>query len=248
MTGKDSSREKPTIKFGNLEVGRVPRIVGIVHLKSDVSQLQPLIVKNIVAIMALKADRVYQEGREVVRDSLTRMKEFRLPIIATIRKGEGHNFGETERLEFLRKLIPEVDAVDIELNAEIRDEVIEIAKSHHKSVMISEHNLTETPPDEDLEKMLLESVSSGADITKLALLANSVDDMARLMSFTLKHSREHPLVTISLGDLGTISRTIAPIFGSCLTYGYIENPVAPGQTSLDSLNTKLKNYFPNLHQ
>ena len=66
MTGKDPSGEKATIEFGNLEVGRVPRIVGIVHLKSETSQLEPLIKKHIVNILELRADRLSQEGREVV--------------------------------------------------------------------------------------------------------------------------------------------------------------------------------------
>jgi 3-dehydroquinate dehydratase-1 len=240
---KSIFRENPTVKFGNLEVGRIPRIVGIVHLKSELSQLTELVEKNIVDILELRADRLYEEGREVVRASLMEMKQHQLPIIATIREGEGYNFEEHERLELFRKLIPEVDAIDIELRTEIRDEVIKIAKLHDKSVIISEHNLTETPSDEEIEKLLSESLLSGVDITKIAAFANSADDIARLMCLTLKHSREHPLVTISLGDLGTISRTIAPLFGSCLSYGYIAEPVAPGQMSVSSLHAELKKYL-----
>ena len=245
---KSSSRENPTVRLGNLQVGRTPRIAGTVHLKSELSRLPEFVEKNIVDILEFRADQLYQQGREVLTNSLIEMKEFQLPIIATIRKGEGYNFGEPERLELFKQLIPEVDAIDIELKTEIRDEVVEIAKSHNKSVMISEHNLTETPPDEEIEKLLFDSVSSGADITKIVLFANSPDDIARLMSFTFKHCEQHPLVTISLGNLGTISRIIAPLFGSCLSYGYIEKPVAPGQASLASINNALQKYFPNLHE
>ncbi len=237
------ARENPTVKFGNFEIGRIPRIVGTVHLKSELSQLPELVERDIVDILELRADRLHEEGREVVANSLTEMKQFQIPIIATIRKGEGYNFEEGERLELFRELIPEVDAIDIELTAEIRDEVIKIAKSHNKSVIISEHNLTETPPDDEIEKLLSESLSSGADITKIAAFANSAEDIARLMCFTLKHSREHPLVTILLGDLGTNSRIIAPLFGSCLSYGYIAEPVASGQMSVSSLHAELKKYL-----
>ena len=234
--------------IGNLKVGKIPRIVGTVHLKSELSKLPELVEKQVVDILELRVDQLYQEGREVLTNSLVEMKEFQLPIIATIRKGEGYNFGEAERAEIFGKLIPHVDAIDIELGAEIRDEVIEAAKSHNKSVIVSEHNLIETPSDEEIEKSLSGLSSSGADIIKIALFANSSDDIARLMSLTLKHSREYPLVTISLGNLGTISRIIAPFFGSCLSYGYIEKPVIPGQSNLPSLNNALTKYFPNLHQ
>lgn len=237
-----------TIKIANLKVGKIPRIVGTVHLKSELSKLPELVEKQVVDILELRVDQLYQEGREVLTNSLIEMKEFQLPIIATIRKGEGYNLGEAERAEVFGKLIPHVDAIDIELGAEIQDEVIEAAKSHSKTVILSQHNLTETPPDEEIEKLLSESASSGADIIKIALFANSSDDIARLMSLTLKHSSEYPLVTISLGNLGTISRIIAPFFGSCLSYGYIEKPVTPGQSNLPSLNNALKKYFPNLHQ
>ncbi len=234
--------------IGNLEVGKIPRIVGTVHLKSELSKLPELVEKQVVDILELRVDQLYQQGREVVTNSLVEMKEFQLPIIATIRKGEGYNFGEAERAELFGKLIPHVDAIDIELGAEIRDEVIERAKSHNKSVILSEHNLIETPSDEEIENLLSGLSSSGADILKIALFANSSDDIARLMSLTLKHSMKYALVAMSLGNLGTISRIIAPFFGSCLSYGYIEKPVIPGQSNLPSLNNALKKYFPNLHQ
>jgi len=240
---KAGLRDKPVVKFGNLEVGRIPRVVGTVHLRTELSHLPGLIEKGIVDILELRADRLYREGREAVKESLLEMKRFELPIIATVRKGEGHNFDENERVKLFKELIPEVDAIDIELTAEIRDEVIKTAKSLKKCVIVSEHNLEETPSDEELERLLSESVSSGADITKIAFLSNSVDDIARLMCFTFEHSKIHPLVTISLGDSGKISRIVAPIFGSCLTYGCIEEAVAPGQMSLQSLNIEFKKYL-----
>ena len=236
------SGENPTKKIGNLEVGRIPRIVGTVHLESELSQLPDIVKEGIIDILELRADRLYRDGREVIENCLIEMKQFHLPIIATIRKGEGHDFKEDERLELFEKLILEVDAIDIELAADIRDEVIKIAKLSHKSIIVSEHNLTETPSDEKIEQILFKSVSSGADITKVAFFANSPDDIARLMCLTLKHSGRHLIVAISLGDFGTISRTIAPLFGSCLSYGYIEKPVAPGQISVQSLHFELKKY------
>ena len=42
-------------------------------------------------------------------------------------KGGGYNFEGTERLRLFEELIPEVDAVDIELRTAIRDDVVKIA-------------------------------------------------------------------------------------------------------------------------
>ena len=236
------------VKFGNLEVGEMHRIVGAVHRKSELSQLPELVKENAIDILELRADQLHEEGRESVKNSLRQMKQFHLPIIATVREGEGYNFVDAERLKLFKELIPEVDAVDIELRTRIRDDVLKIARKRKKSIIVSEHNLVQTPPDSELENMLSESLSCGADVTKIACYANSSSDVLRLMHFTLKQSRECTLVCISLGDIGAISRTIAPILGSALSYGYIDKPVAPGQSSVVSLNTELKKYLKNLHE
>jgi 3-dehydroquinate dehydratase-1 len=232
-----------TVRFGTLEVGNIPRIVGTVHMRSELSLLPDIIKQNTVDILELRADQLYQEGREVVTSSLAEMKQYDLPIIATVREGEGYNFEHSERLELFERLIPQVDAIDIALKAAIRDEVIKRAKERKKLVIISEHNLEETPPESELEKMVSEARSCGADITKIAVRANSPADVARLMCFTLQQSKQGPLVCISLSDIGAVSRIIAPLFGSCLTYGYIEKAVAPGQMSLSSLHTEMGKYF-----
>ncbi len=237
-----------TVKFGNLEIGEIHRIVGTVHMKTELSQLPKLVKENAVDILELRADQLYEEGRELVKNSLKQIKQFHLPVIATVREGEGYNFADAERLKLFGELIPEVDVVDIELRAEIRDDVLKIARERKKSVIVSEHNLAQTPPDSELENILSESRSCGADVTKIAVYANSGSDVSRLMRFTLKQSVECTMVCISLGDIGAISRTVAPILGSALSYGYIDNPVAPGQSSLVSLNTELKKYFKNLHK
>ena len=41
--------------------------------------------------------------------------------------------------------------------------------------------------------------------------------------------------TIAMGDLGRHSRVIAPIYGSVMTYGYVDAPTAPGQLRVDEL-------------
>jgi len=38
-----------------------------------------------------------------------------------------------------------------------------------------------------------------------------------------------------MGNIGKHSRIMAPIYGSLLTYGYVRNPVAPGQMRVDEI-------------
>lgn len=237
-----------TVLFGNLAVGEIHRITGVIHMQSDLQKISSFIDDKVVDILEFRADRIYEEGGEAIDDLLRRVKEFNLPVIATVREDEGYNFTPEERIQIFEKLIPYADAVDIELKTEIRDKVIKTAKNSNKSVIVSEHNLKETPSDTGIKKILSESINCGADIAKIALYANSAEDVLRLTHFTLKNAVRTPLICLSLGNTGTISRFINPAIGSCMSYGYIDKPAAPGQSSLILLNEELKAYIKNLHQ
>jgi 3-dehydroquinate dehydratase type I len=90
------------------------------------------------------------------------------------------------------------------------------------------------PDIEFLDNIFLKGKSLGADIIKIAVVANNNDDLTRLVTFTLKH-RSEGLITMAMGDIGLPSRVINPIFGSLITYGYVNKPSAPGQLSIREL-------------
>jgi 3-dehydroquinate dehydratase-1 len=48
-----------------------------------------------------------------------------------------------------------------------------------------------------------------------------------------------PVCTISMGATGKHSRIIAPVYGSVMTYGYVDTPTAPGQLRIDELKNVL---------
>lgn len=78
----------------------------------------------------------------------------------------------------------------------------------------------------------------GADIVKLAVMPNKVDDVLRLLSVTAKFHEENPdtpIITMSMGQMGSISRLSGETFGSCVTFGAHEKPSAPGQYEMNRL-------------
>lgn len=161
-----------------------------------------------------------------------------LPIIATLRyrKEEGflpvrHRINENRRLEILLGILPLVEFVDIELRSEISGRVIAAAHSFKKKVIISYHNFKRTPPLKELTSIARKSISRKADIVKIATFARKDEDVARLMAFTYL-CKIRPLITISMGNIGSISRTIAPLFGSCISYVAVTRKTAPGQLLL----------------
>ena len=89
-----------------------------------------------------------------------------------------------------------------------------------------------------MEGVIRESLDAGADIAKLAVMPNSLQDVLRLLDVTLKANG--PVCTIAMGEKGKHSRVIAPVYGSVMTYGYVDTPTAPGQLKVDELKYILK--------
>jgi 3-dehydroquinate dehydratase type I len=74
-------------------------------------------------------------------------------------------------------------------------------------------------------------------------MARGRDDVTRVLRFWVESSI--PTVAIAMGPLGTISRVIAPLFGSLFTYAFVgEREVAPGQLPLDELSSMIARLYP----
>lgn len=173
-----------------------------------------------------------------------------LPTIATIRipdEGGSWTGTEDERRDLFKAVLPEVDAIDIELNAtEILTSVVAMAKAQNKVVIISHHNLTATPGAHDLELMAAGAKDLGADLVKIATQATSMDDLRTLASFTADN-REMGLIVIATGPLGGISRIFFPALGSRLTYAYIHPPIVSGQLELTETVELLRRFYPSIN-
>ncbi|MBI5253499.1 MAG: type I 3-dehydroquinate dehydratase [Euryarchaeota archaeon] len=165
-----------------------------------------------------------------------------LPVILTIRKEkEGGVFkgSEAERVACIEDAMKLADAIDIELRMEEekREEIMSEAKKNRIPVILSYHDLDKTPEEDAMKAILEEEAGAGAGMAKLAVKANSMVDVLRLLEVTREMSSKLsiPICTISMGELGKISRIAAPLFGSAISYGYVTRETAPGQLSVSQL-------------
>lgn len=137
-----------------------------------------------------------------------------------------------------------VDMIDVELfiGDEIVKELTDLAHSHGMPVIISNHDFDRTPPHEELIARMKHAESVGADILKIAVMPKDKHDVLELLYATEQMSRESdcPLITMSMGQSGIISRLSGEIFGSAVTFGTIGAASAPGQIDLDSLRMVLQ--------
>ncbi len=126
-----------------------------------------------------------------------------------------------------------VDMVDVEYFALDEAEMfIENMKAQGVAVISSHHDFEKTPAEGEIEDILETMAKSGADIVKLAVMPESPEDVLRLLAQTNAFAKIHkdiPVVTMSMGKIGAISRISGKRFGSCITFGAGKNASAPGQ-------------------
>ena len=227
-------------------IGQKPRIVAVVW-GDRLLELAFSAKDNGAQVLEVRIDLFHKVDLNNLEGRLKQLRrQVKLPIIATVRRkdeGGGRRYSEQQRLHILISIMPLVDVVDIEYRSRtIIQEVIREAKLRHKSLLISYHNLRETPPGAALKEIASRAKGMGADIVKIAAMANSKRDVARLLSFSYGCPHK-PLVAISMGRLGRISRVVAPIFGSCLNYAHVESESAPGQLDVLSLKEDLEKFY-----
>jgi 3-dehydroquinate dehydratase-1 len=188
-------------------------------------------------ILELRIDLLSQKPQGILEE----LKKLELPVIIANRmadQGGSWQASEDERIRELLVLLPLADAVDIELCARDRDSVVNKARKAGKTVIISTHDFQKTPENMVMDGIIRESMEAGADIAKLAVMPGSLLDVLRLLEVTL-HAKG-PVCTIAMGATGKHSRIIAPVYGSVMTYGYVDTPTAPGQLRIDELKNLLK--------
>ena len=171
------------------------------------------------------------------------------PLIATIRTAnEGGQLKisdadyESTYTEYLKQ--PFMQLLDIEMfRDQARVEKL-TQRAHQKNVLVimSNHDFDKTPTQQDIEQRLLKQDQMGADILKIAVMPKSKQDVLTLMNATLNVSQKSkkPLLTMSMGRLGTISRIATANMGGSMSFGMIGEASAPGQIDVAQLKQFLK--------
>ena len=171
-----------------------------------------------------------------------------LPILATFRtaKEGGEKAITDEEYQNLISALAEsglIDLVDIEAFSgdELVKELIAICRANGVKTVLSNHDFLKTPEKEEIVRRLKKMERLGADIPKIALMPQSPEDVLTLLSATLEASRSisRPIITMSMGTLGVVSRLAGEVFGSAMTFGSPGRASAPGQVAAKELDLML---------
>jgi 3-dehydroquinate dehydratase-1 len=177
-------------------------------------------------------------------------KSVRCRLLLTLRMGEeggglSPKFREQDRLALFRVGLSEADGVDVELAAgDINRHVLFEAHKRGRFVVLSAHDFKKTPSRAALAAMVRKARRLKGDILKVAARPSNRADVERLMDFCAKAAFKRR-VFIPLGSLGKEIRAGGGwACGSCLTYGYVRRPLAPGQLPVNRLAAALKARAP----
>lgn len=171
------------------------------------------------------------------------------PVLFTIRTaGEGGCYGgSTDAYYMLNERAAcsgSADLVDIEALKEPArtEDVIRRLKACGCRVLASSHDFHHTPSEQEMVERLRQMEQAGADICKLAVMPECEQQVLALLSATLKvkEELEAPVVTMSMGALGMVSRLSGELFGSAITFGSAGRASAPGQLPVSRLKMILQ--------
>jgi len=177
------------------------------------------------------------------------------PLLFTFRtKAEG---GEKEiSFEQYRKLLQDVagighaDMIDVETfwegHASDMGDFIKGLQRSGVKVVGSNHDFVKTPDKAEILRRLCYMQEIGVDIPKIAVMPQIPNDVLTLLDATSEMRNRYanrPIITMSMGTLGAVSRISGEIFGSSVTFGTVTQASAPGQIEAK----QLKNVMEILH-
>ena len=241
------------IRIRNLDLGQGrPKICALVIGEKE-EEIMDLAVRSNDAVcdmIEFRADH-YENVLEPdkLRELLVKLREtIRKPMIFTFRRFEEGGKTKTT-LRYYTDMLKMValggfaEILDVE-RAVVEDDaaLIPMLKEMGVHIILSQHDFNSTPTQSEILKTLLLMQKMGADIIKVAYMPNSKKDVLALINATEEMTSNYsscPVVAISMGHLGMITRILGEFTESAISFASITRASAPGQVNIDNLKTVL---------
>ena len=180
-----------------------------------------------------------------------------MPLIFTIRgHGQGGRVALSRESAFdLTSLAAQsklVDFVDLELfddndtfdEQQIIEQIDEI-HSFGAKVILSIHEYETMFTNEQIINVATLMRDLGADITKIACMAQTQDEARNMLeaSAKLTEGKQNPVILIAMGEAGIPARILGGKFGSCISFARGLKSTAEGQISAITLSKYLDKYY-----
>ncbi len=223
-------------RFGNFMLGTTPRVVGTVSQADTLTRLAAGNHRE-CEIVEIRLDLI---GADHWLEHARAVEACGLPVIVTMRlANEGGQWArpDVDRLPFFDETLCHLSAADIELRSTLLGQVSALAVRHQKALIVSYHDFEKTPPLHELRQVMSKAANYGT-VVKIATFTKTEDDVAILRAL-FQENCSAALCVLGMGSLGAPTRLEFPKLGSCFSYGYLDQSVAPGQASARELMRQL---------
>lgn len=245
-----------TLKIKNTIIGEgIPKIiVPLVGTTEETIMQEAALVKELKPDMVEWRVDIYEkvENLDAVKGMIAKLRnvfvdELLLFTFRSHKEGGNKEISTEYYVELNQTAIrtKNIDLVDVELftGDKYVNAILSTAKENGVFVVMSNHDFFKTPEKDEIIYRLRKMQELGADIPKIAVMPTSVDDVITLIDATNSMKTKYadrPIITMSMGGTGVISRLAGEVFGSAFTFGAGKAASAPGQIPVAELRQVLE--------
>jgi 3-dehydroquinate dehydratase-1 len=226
-------------RFGSLILGLAPQVVGTVSQADTLARLA-VGVQRVCDIVEVRLDLIGSDTPKWLEQAKA-IEAQGFPVILTIRlKDEGGRWTQPDaaRLPLFESGLEHLSAADVELSSSSLEAISAAARRHERALIVSHHDFVRTPSAHELRQIVHKAADYGT-VVKVATFTQTEADVALLRGLFVETCAAS-LCVLGMGPLGPQTRAEFPKLGSCLTYGFLDAPVAPGQVSAAELMVQLR--------
>jgi len=156
-------------------------------------------------------------------------------------EGGGYKGSEGDRIHILISCLGFADYVSLEYRTEgvLRRRLASAARRRRVKVILSYHDFHSTPSKGRVIGIMRRLDAAGADVVKVAFKPKSIEDVVNVLSAQVESGLKTPLVAISMGSLGRITRVVGPALGGYMSFAAPTASMksALGQFTVDEMIT-----------
>ncbi len=171
---------------------------------------------------------------------LSRIRQMLLVTCMPSWEGGGYRGSEEDRVSLLASCLAFADYVSIEYRtaASLRRRLAEAAKKRRVKAILSYHDFKRTPSKARMIGIMRRMDGAGADVVKVAFKPQTLEDVVNVLSAQVESGLKTPLVAISMGELGRITRIAGPALGGYMSFAApkASGKAAPGQFTVEEMN------------
>ncbi len=212
----------------------IPRVVATVTRPEDLTRLESLQDDGQAPcdILEFRLDNLLSVEQSAVA-ALARSPR---PVLLTMRRADEGGAGDHSdgaRRALYERHLGGATLVDTEIASLESPDFADFpatVRGAGKMLVASFHDFSGFPGRDLIADRIARAYSLGSDIAKIAVVIASMKELFELVELVEYHrGKGRHLSAMGMGPLGKLSRLVLAKAGSCLNYGYLNTPNAPGQ-------------------